>query len=77
MENALKKAPKCAILTMQGDRAVCPSCGRISAIRLRPDTALRNFPLYCRFCRRETIVNTVEPEPDAEPLSQTQSQSRS
>lgn len=77
MENALKKAPECAILTVQGGRAVCPRCGRPTSQRIHPETVLIRFPLYCRFCKRDAIVNTEEPEPDAEPLSQTQSQSRS
>lgn len=77
MEKDLNNAPLWAKLRVRDGRAVCPICGRATAVRLRPDTVLRNFPLLCRFCRQESIVNTEEPEPDAEPLSQTQSQSRS
>lgn len=58
MENALKKTPECAILTVQGGRAVCPTCGRQTTQRIHPDTVLIQFPLYCRFCRRDAIVNT-------------------
>lgn len=76
MEKGLISDPIWATLRVRDGRAECPICGRITATRLRPDTVLRNFPLHCRFCRQVAIVNTEEPEPDAVPLSQTQSQSR-
>ncbi|MBC5685563.1 hypothetical protein H8R94_02855 [Roseburia sp. NSJ-9] len=30
-------------------------------IRLRSDTQLKNFPAYCKYCKRESIV-TIEPK---------------
>lgn len=58
MEKTLKKAPECAILTVRGGRAVCPICGRQTTQRIRPETVLINFPLWCKNCRRDAIVNT-------------------
>lgn len=35
----------------------CPLCGAKTRARLLPDTVLRNFPLFCPKCRRESIIN--------------------
>ncbi|WP_330592974.1 cysteine-rich KTR domain-containing protein [Roseburia lenta] len=39
----------------------CPHCGNPKMIRLRSDTQLKNFPAYCKYCKRESIV-TIEPK---------------
>ncbi len=50
---------------------LCPFCRNKTRIRLRDDTELRNFPLYCPKCKRETLINvrefhtTIIKEPDA------------
>mgnify|MGYP004520592711 FL=1 len=36
---------------------LCPICGAKTRTRLLPDTVLRNFPLFCPKCRRESIIN--------------------
>lgn len=49
----------------------CPNCGNKTRDRLREDTILMNYPLYCPKCKRETLINakklhiTVINEPDA------------
>ena len=35
----------------------CPVCKNKTRIRLREDTELQNFPLYCPKCRQETLIN--------------------
>lgn len=46
------------ILLVSADgRLVCPLCGRPTQQRVRPTTTLTDFPLYCKVCRRESIVN--------------------
>lgn len=48
-----------------------PVCKNKTRIRLREDTELQNFPLFCPKCRQETPINvrqlntTVIKEPDA------------
>ena len=48
----------------------CPNCGNKTRDRLREDTILMNYPLYCPKCKRETLINakklqiTVITEPD-------------
>lgn len=49
----------------------CPVCKSKTRIKVRNDTELKNFPLFCPKCKRETIIavkqfhTTVIKEPDA------------
>lgn len=49
----------------------CPVCGNKTRNRIRGDTVLENFPLYCPKCKQETLINVrqmnmlVIKEPDA------------
>ncbi len=36
---------------------LCPICNNKTRIKVRPDTVLENFPLYCPKCKQETIIN--------------------
>ncbi|MBC5745742.1 cysteine-rich KTR domain-containing protein [Lachnospiraceae bacterium MD308] len=53
----------------------CPVCGNKTRDRLREDTVLKNYPLYCPKCRQETLIEakklkvTVIKEPDAKTQS--------
>lgn len=50
---------------------LCPVCRNKTRLKVRADTQLRNFPLYCPKCRQETLIcvsqfhMTVIQEPDA------------
>ena len=54
---------------------LCPVCGNKTRLKLREDTILENFPLYCPKCRQETLINvqqmnmSVIKEPDAQTQS--------
>ncbi|MCM1495130.1 MAG: cysteine-rich KTR domain-containing protein [Bacteroides sp.] len=54
---------------------MCPVCGNKTRLKLREDTVLENFPLYCPKCRQETLINvqqmnmSVIREPDAQTQS--------
>jgi len=54
----------------------CPVCGNKTRDRIRTDTILINYPLYCPKCKKESLieaknlqVNTVIKEPDAKTQS--------
>ena len=53
----------------------CPICGNKIRDRLREDTILINYPLYCPKCKQETLITaqkmqiTVITEPDAQTQS--------
>ncbi len=50
---------------------LCPVCGNKTRLKLREDTILENFPLYCPKCKQETLINvqqmnmSIIKEPDA------------
>lgn len=57
---------------------LCPLCGSKTRNKVREDTVLMNYPLYCPKCRQETLIEAknlqviVIKEPDtldAEPMN--------
>lgn len=54
---------------------LCPTCNSKTRIKIRMDTVLENFPLFCPKCKQETLINvkefntTVIKEPDAKTQS--------
>ena len=55
----------------KGEWLLCPVCKGKTRTRIREDTTLINFPLFCPKCGNETLVNVqqsntvVITEPDA------------
>ncbi|RGC79758.1 conjugal transfer protein [Hungatella hathewayi] len=53
----------------------CPVCGNKTRLRIRKDTELKNFPLFCPKCRQESLIEAkdlhiiVIKEPDAKTQS--------
>ena len=61
---------------MNEDRWIlCPKCENKTRTKIREDTELTNFPLYCPKCKGQFLINlnehhiTVITEPDAETQS--------
>ena len=54
---------------------LCPMCKGKTRTRVREDTELAHFPLFCPKCRHETLVNvrqmntSIYEEPDAKTQS--------
>ncbi|RRD92526.1 conjugal transfer protein [Clostridiales bacterium COT073_COT-073] len=52
-----------------------PVCGNKTWAKIRKDTVLKNYPLYCPKCRQETLINveqlkiSIIKEPDAQTQS--------
>lgn len=50
---------------------LCPICESKTRDRIREDTILKHYPLYCPKCKKETLIDvknlkiTVITEPDA------------
>lgn len=36
---------------------LCPLCGAKTRLRLLQKTVIRDFPLFCPKCKRESIIN--------------------
>ena len=34
---------------------ICPICNNKTRIKIRKDTQLKNFPLYCPKCKKESL----------------------
>jgi len=58
-----------------GKWLLCPNCQNKTRVRIRSDTVLENFPLFCPKCKKETLINakqlniTTIKEPDAKTQS--------
>ena len=54
---------------------LCPLCGNKTRNKIREDTILKNYPLYCPKCKQEVLIEvkdlqvTVIKEPDAKTQS--------
>jgi len=50
---------------------LCPICKNKTRDKIREDTELKNFPLYCPKCKQESLINVTKlnmsiiKEPDA------------
>ena len=53
----------------------CPVCGNKTRLKIRGDTELKYFPLFCPKCRQETLINVKHLNTTVikEPAAQTQS----
>ena len=38
----------------------CPVCGNKTRNRIREDTVLKNYPLYCPKCKQEILVEVKD-----------------
>lgn len=52
----------------------CPICGNKTRVKIRTDTELKNFPLFCPKCKHESLINVKQQqivviEPDAKTQS--------
>jgi len=57
------------------DWLLCPLCENKTRLKVRRDTILENFPLFCPKCKQETLIRvqqlnmSVIKEPDAKTQS--------
>lgn len=64
------------VLRKNAEWILCPLCGGKTRNRIRGDTVLINYPLYCPKCRQESLIKvkdlemTIITEPDAKTQSQ-------
>ncbi|HGI3603843.1 TPA: cysteine-rich KTR domain-containing protein [Streptococcus agalactiae] len=52
---------------------LCPICGNKTRLRIRVDTILKNFPLYCPKCKNVINVQKMNIITIKEPDAKTQS----
>lgn len=39
---------------------LCPDCGKKTRVKLRKDTELKNFLVFCNWCKKEFLVDVRE-----------------
>lgn len=55
---ALTVSNECVKMTADGNRwLLCPVCKEQKTIRLLPSTQVKALPVYCKRCKKESIVN--------------------
>ena len=42
---------------MEEKWVICPVCGSKTRVKLRQDTVLKNFPLFCPKCKQESVIS--------------------
>lgn len=42
---------------MEEKWVICPVCGSKTRVKLRSDTVLKNFPLFCPKCKQESLIS--------------------
>ncbi|EOS23914.1 hypothetical protein C806_02700 [Lachnospiraceae bacterium 3-1] len=54
---------------------LCPVCRNKTRLKLREDTVLEKFPLFCPKCKQETLINVPQMNMSVirEPEAKTQS----
>ena len=45
---------------MKQETILCPVCGNKTRDRMREDTELRTFPLFCPNCKRESLIDVKD-----------------
>lgn len=46
--------------SMRQEWVYCPVCGNKTRLRLREDTVLMHFPLFCPKCKKESLIDAKE-----------------
>lgn len=63
-------------MEMKTEWLKCPVCQNKTRVKMREDTVLKRFPLFCPKCKQETLIELehfgikVIKEPDAKTQSQ-------
>lgn len=56
---------------MDAQWVICPICKNKTRLKIRKDTVLKNYPLFCPKCKQESLIDAEEMkvsvvrEPDA------------
>ena len=60
---------------MKEEWVLCPQCRSKTRLKIRENTELKNFPLFCPKCRQEMLISvkqfhtSIMTEPDAKTQS--------
>lgn len=46
-----------AVVNTEDGYILCPVCGKKTKTKVLPETELNQFPLYCPWCKRQTVID--------------------
>lgn len=59
--NLIEYAKALRVCLMQKEKFIlCPVCGNKTRVQIREDTELKNFPLFCPKCHKQTLINAKQ-----------------
>ena len=58
--NTIKEIDKMGKQSSDKYWITCPVCGGKTRVKVREDTILLKFPLFCPKCKKETIIDVVK-----------------
>ena len=62
--NDLTSSPACDKIKANRIRFLCPACGKHTVLFLLPTTEVKDLPVKCKRCGKESVVNIPSaPEP--------------
>ena len=62
----MRIAAMCDKIGTNQRRVLCPACGKHTVLWLLPSTRVKDLPVKCKRCGRESVLNiSTEPEPNA------------
>lgn len=47
-------------MMVEKDWILCPVCGSKTRDKIRADTIMKNFPVFCPKCKREILINVEQ-----------------
>lgn len=60
----LQKSESCGKMKTNQKRYLCPHCGKHTLLFYLPTTMVKDLPVKCKRCGKESVVNIeLEPEP--------------
>lgn len=36
---------------------ICPKCGKQTRVKVKETTVMKDFPLFCTWCKQETLIH--------------------
>ena len=51
-----------ANINMKQETILCPICGNKTRDRMGEDTELKNFPIFCPKCKKESLIDVKDME---------------
>ncbi|MBQ9861139.1 MAG: hypothetical protein IJO75_02655 [Clostridia bacterium] len=69
MQKTIQQKPEESDIKTDLRRFLCPCCGKHTVLWLLPTTEIKDLPVKCKRCGKESVINiSPVPEPETEIL---------